>query len=222
MRLISTMLMSVSLVALNSAYAQSVQAPVPAAGNSWSYKTSDMWSAKLISESTLKTVGVSGEYVRIFYETKSASKNGEFVMPQTSESTTRADLNSVIMYKGERQENPWYKWPLEAGKKWSFQIKQELPPTGSATIPQVMTQNIDAEVKGWETLELPAGKLKAIKIVYKSTWTAVNPASNGTSVSTTWYSPDVKRFVQYTSENFGPDGSPQARTLQQLVHYEVK
>jgi len=202
--------------------AQSVEAPIPAQGDNWQFQTIDLWTSNLVSRTSKKTIGASGEYVRSFFETQSFGQNGEINKPNVSEGTTRADLNQVTMYHGEKQERTWYKWPLVPGKKWSYQLKEELPPTAITTQTRTLTTTVNTEVIGWETVEVPAGKFKAMKLIYKSSWVMDSPSITGTSTSILWYSPDAKSSVLSTYETFGADGSPQARTKTQLIHYQVK
>ncbi|MES2071725.1 MAG: hypothetical protein V4488_15325 [Pseudomonadota bacterium] len=214
----------IALTPFSAAHAQSVPSPKPAADDSWSYNTIDLWSSKVLTEMRLKTIGIDDDYIRLFIESKADSGTGELMMPRGFETTARADLNSVMMFCGERQEKLLYKWPLEPGKKWNFQIRQEMQANnnqsnGEAT---VLTNNFEAEVKGWETVDTPAGKFKAIKTVYKNNWTLDHNAAAGLIVITSWYSPQVKREIQSISETFSPDGLPEARTRQQLVSYQVK
>ncbi|MES2105072.1 MAG: hypothetical protein V4634_13725 [Pseudomonadota bacterium] len=207
-----------------AARAQSAPSPKLAADDTWSYSTIDLWSSRVLGEMTVKTLGVDDDFIRLFVENKSNSGNGELVMPRAYETTGRADLNSVMMFRGEREEKVLYKWPLEPGKKWSFQIHQELVANGGQPggEPQVLTNHFEAEVKGWETVDTPAGKFKAIKTVYKNNWALDHQLANGLVVITSWYSPQAKREVQSISETFSPEGLPEARTRQQLVSYQVK
>jgi hypothetical protein len=85
-----------------------------------------------------------------------------------------------------------------------------------------MTMTVNAEVTGWETVDIPAGSFKALKLIYKTNWSTDNPPLSGTSTGTAWYSPDAKLPVQVVYEVFGADGSPQTRTKTQLVQYQVK
>lgn len=222
MRFISFLLGSVFVITTFAAQAQSVKAPLPVEGNNWEFKTIDMWSSKPISELTKNTIGVSGDYVRMYYEMRELARNGEFIKPQVTEATIRADMNETVMYHGDKMEKIWYKWPLEPGKKWESQVKVDYPASGNNTQVQVVTTTYKAEVMGWETVEVPAGKFKALKIVYKINWAIETPISNGSSTTMVWYSPETKCNVQNTFESFGADGSPQTRTRQQLVQYAVK
>jgi hypothetical protein len=78
-RTASLLLISISCCGAHVAHAQSVEAPVFAAGNSWEYQTSDLWSNKLISRMSTKIVGVSGDFVRMSYETTNVGNKFEVV-----------------------------------------------------------------------------------------------------------------------------------------------
>ena len=220
-RLVCILFASAGLLAA-AAQAQSVSAPAAEEGNTWEFQTLDLWSGKMTSRMTRKTIGVAGEYARMLYETTEVGKTGEFIKPRVNEGTMRADLNSNVMYRGEKQERTTYKWPLEPGKKWTYQIKEDLPLAANASTPQVITNTTEVEAKGWEPVEVPAGKFKALKLVYKNSWSTENPVSKGIGISTSWYCPDIKTVVQSTFESFEADGSPQTRTKSQLIRYSAK
>jgi hypothetical protein len=216
----SILLMFISCCTLNTVNAQSVDAPVFTPGGHWDYQNYDLWSNRLTSRLATKVVGVSGDFVRMQYETTNVGDKGELMKPTVTEATIRSELNAYTMFRGERMEKVFYKWPLEPGKKWTYQYKNDLPPTGTATTPQTMTTNVNAEVVGWETIEVPAGKFKVLKIIYKANTITENPFSTAASTSMQWYSPDVKGEVQSSFEAIGADGMPQARTMRQLVQYK--
>jgi hypothetical protein len=223
MRLMASRFLQISILTfafLHGANAQSVNAPTFSEGEKWEYQTTDLWSKKIISHLTVTNIGVSGDYLRRFFEQSNTGHNGEFVKPESWEATVRADLNGTGIYRGERFERIWYKWPVEPGMSWAFQTKAEAAPIPPSTAARIMTTSVNAEVKNWETVEVPAGKYKALKIVYKSSWVAENPSGTGSSVSTSWYSPEIKGSVQDMTETFSAEGMPQARTVRQLVFYK--
>src|SRR5258706_6382134 len=159
---LSTVLAFAFSTVVGIAQAQSIGVPVPRDGDSWQFQTFNLWNSNLTSRVSRKTVGTSGEYVRTVFESQATGQNGEITKPEIAEATTRADLNQTVMYRGEKQERVWYKWPLAPGEKWAFQMKEELPPTVSATQSRTMTSTWQAEVFGPEILEVPAGKFKTI------------------------------------------------------------
>ena len=210
------------LANLPAAFGQTIAPPTFKEGDAWEIQTLDMWSSRMTARTSKQVIGVSGDFVRLSYDTREVTKTGDITRPQESESTMRADLNVTVMFGSEKMEKLWYKWPLEVGKKWSSSYKQEYPASTSGGVPQIMTTVIDAEAKGWENVDVPAGKFKAFKIVYKATWTTTNPTSNGSYLMTKWYAPEVKGEVQVTSDGFAADGSPQSKSKQQLVSYSMK
>ncbi|WP_394778387.1 hypothetical protein [Undibacterium sp.] len=223
---LSSLLLLCGLAFAPAVHAQSAAQPKPTTDDSWSYNTVDLGSARIVSEVSLKTVGIEDKYVHMFVESKTNNGDGELEMPKAFETTDNADMNSVLSFRGERQEKILYKWPLEPGKKWSFQLRQEVPGIDqpgepSASEMQVITNRFDAEVKGWETVDTPAGRFKAIKTVYKNNWALDSKLASGLVVITSWYSPQVKREVLSISETFTPDGQAQSRTRQQLLSYQV-
>ncbi|TDK63536.1 hypothetical protein [Sapientia aquatica] len=225
MRFINSKILRIAvlfLATLNLAHAQSVDAPTFVGGEKWEYQKRDLWTDKVSQRFTVKILGVSGDFVRRSFETTNISNNGEIMKPQSSEMTGRADLNETVIFHGEKMTKLWYQWPLQPGKKWSFQFRAELAPSAPNAAPQIMTTNINAEVKGWETVEIASGKVKAIKIEYKSNWTTDSPASTGDTVNTVWYCPELKTQVKNVFETFAADGSPQARTVTALVLYQAK
>ena len=78
----------------------------------------------------------------------------------------------------------WLDWPLEVGKRW----KVEIPLAAGIRV-------WEARVKGWEEIEVPAGKFKVIQIVYDM---VANPDPLVTWQATAWYAPSVKTFVKKT------------------------
>lgn len=215
--------LAAAVVASNAASAQTLQsAPLPSPDDSWQFQTINLWTSNLISRSSKKILGISGDYVRMYIESQPVGQNGEITKPSVSEVTARADMNSTVVYHGEKQDRIWYNWPLRPGKKWSFLSKEEVPPTTAGGAPMVFSYTTDAEAVGWEALEVPAGKFKTMKIVYKTKWSAEGSSTSGTSVNTVWLSPDAKTVVQSVFESFGADGAPQTRTKTQMIHYLVK
>jgi hypothetical protein len=213
-------------VVVQCAGAQTIDMPTVKEGDSWEFQNYDMWSGRMTSSYSKQVIGVMGEYVRVSYDTREISKTGEIGRPVQSDATLRADMNATAVVGGQKYERSYYKWPLEVGKRWTSQFKSDLPANGNASagaVPQFMTTTLECEVKEWETIIVPAGKFKALKIVAKGNWTIGSPAtSSGSYTAIRWYSPDAKAEVQYTYDAFGADGTPLTRTKQQLGSYNLK
>lgn len=121
-------------------------------------------------------------------------------------------------------------FPLTAGKTWKVEYT-ELNPSPTHAREQY---DIPYKVVGWEDVETPAGKFKALKIEAKGTWVAdvmqavrtnsATAAGNGVIAQTAqnvvqgarrfegriyhaiWYAPEVKRWVKSLDENYSSTG----------------
>lgn len=206
---------------VQSVQAQSIEMPVVKEGDFWEYQMFDMWSGRMTGSFSKQVAGVMGEFVRVSYDSREISKTGEIGRPVQTDATLRADMNSTAMVGGQKYDKIYYKWPLSVGQHWTSQFKSDLANAGSPS--QVMTTTLESEAKEWETITVPAGKFKTIKIVTKGSWTVGTPvSSSGTYTAVRWYSPDAKAEVQYTYDAFGADGTPLTRTKQQLSTYTLK
>lgn len=105
---------------------------------------------------------------------------------------------------------PLYRFPLEPGKRWRESYRQE-----GAGGP--FAHELAAEVKGWETVTVPAGTFDALRIDY------TNQTTGGITATTTrslWYSPQVKWVVRdefyFNSTNY------RWKYLYELERYQVQ
>jgi hypothetical protein len=88
---------------------------------------------------------------------------------------------------GKLQEFLWYKWPLVEGNTWETMWFH--PTVGEAPW--------TAKVRGWETVTVPAGTFRAMRIELKNSC-YYNSVDAGVCSQTdvVWYSPLVKRHVR--------------------------
>ena len=86
------------------------------------------------------------------------------------------------------QEYQWYRWPLTEGKSWEFSWYQ--PAFGES-----MTWT--AKVVGWETITVPAGTFRALRIDLENAcyYRGVDGGVCG-QWDKVWYSPVAKRHVR--------------------------
>jgi hypothetical protein len=139
-----------------------------------------------------------------------------------------------------------FAFPLSVGKTWDLEFTDDHPGNKGH---KSETRQLKYRVVGWEEVEVPAGKFKALKIEAEGSWTgevaprvvasAVTQAgTQGTAavaqtVKVTaetvtgrlyqayWYSPDVKREVKSIEENYDTNGVRSARFTNELESYKV-
>ncbi|MFO1323787.1 MAG: hypothetical protein U1F15_06955 [Burkholderiales bacterium] len=94
---------------------------------------------------------------------------------------------------GKLQEYIWYKWPLEEGKTWEMAWFQESLGEGVWK----------AKVRGWETVTVPAGTFRAMRIELDNScyYGGVDAGFCG-QADVVWYSPQVKRHVRMERRTF--------------------
>lgn len=77
-------------------------------------------------------------------------------------------------------------------------------------------------VAGWEDVEVPAGRFRALRIVQDVQWFRQDQARDGTAKRVFWYVPRVKRWVKYTYEDRDRRTGPYAKTMIELVGFKVE
>jgi hypothetical protein len=139
-----------------------------------------------------------------------------------------------------------FTFPLSVGKSWDLEFTDDHPNNKSHSSE---TRRLKYRVVGWEDVEVPAGKFKALKIEADGSWSgeiapkttaiaATQAAAQGTTaVAQTvkiraetvtgrlyqayWYAPEVKREVKSVEENYDTSGVRSARFTNELESYKV-
>ncbi|MDB6048988.1 MAG: hypothetical protein JWR17_1734 [Pseudomonas sp.] len=224
-----------------SAYAQSVDAPLLKAGDSWVYaETMETGPQGFSSKNTLiKVERVDSHNVLI-----SAKQDGSNQPPV--ESLVGLDWSRSRDINGKQQViNHPLDFPLSQGKKWSVEYT-ELNPNRARTSE---TFHNDFVVTGWEEVQVPAGKFTALKIESEGQWSAVlapvavagaqavatpgmvttvanaqhaaaRPIS-GRLYKAFWYVPAQKRFVKSIEEYYDTKGVRSQRFTNELSSSKV-
>jgi hypothetical protein len=219
-----------SIVALGlicfSAHAQSVDQPVFQAGDSWDYVNTVETGQQGFSrkEESITVERVDSNDILI-----SSRQDGSNQPPV--ESMTNLDWSRSRDINGKQEVvNRPFDFPLREGKKWTVEYTELHPNRQHSS----ETFHSDYVVGGWEDVQVPAGKFKALKIEADGQWTAViAPAMlGGTQAVATpgavttvtqaqhvgartatgrlykafWYVPAEKRFVKSVEEYYDSKG----------------
>ncbi|HWW07849.1 hypothetical protein [Collimonas sp.] len=222
-------------------FAQSIDAPSVKAGDSWIYRTTvekgpTGWGQSR-SEVTVSHVTSSS----IYYSTK---QSGSTQAP--NETFAGADWSRSRDVNGkETVVNKPLSFPLSAGKTWEIQYTEQHPNKAH----RFEQWNNKFTVIGFETVEVPAGKFKAIKIEEEGRWNAeMEPGQSvvqgaqvgqgGTTMVTQiqkttalpatgrtykafWYVPEVKRWVKSVEEYYGNGGVRTERYSGELESFKL-
>ena len=234
---LSALLMSVSV----SVWAEGVNAPTVKAGDTWTYKTTTEkgpsgWN-QARDETTVSRVTSSSIYFTV--------KPSGSTQPE-KELFAGTDWSRVRDIDGkETVINRPLSFPLSAGKAWEVHYTEQHP---NKTFKSEEWNN-KYTVVGYESIEVPAGKFKALKIEAEGRWTAeLEPTqtvvqgaqsnADGTSMVTQtqkttdktvsgrtykafWYVPEVKRWVKSVEEYYGSGGVRNEKYTGELESFKL-
>jgi hypothetical protein len=235
------LLAAVLLLSAFSVHAQTAEAPVLKAGDSWTYRTTTERAPSVFDkhdeDSTIDRVSAT----TIFLETK---PTGSPLVP--TEVLFGADWSRSRDINGKQMPTSRpFAFPLAVGKKWDLSFTEANPN------PKYSTETYETHytVVGWEDIEVPAGKFRALKVEAEGTWSGMTAAiSAGTAMTTSttggatataqavqvkpheasgrlyrayWFVPGVKRAVKSVEESYTTKGMRYSRYTTELVSDKV-
>lgn len=109
-------------------------------------------------------------------------------------------------------------FPLFTGKQWSMQFKVPYPDL------QLAPERRTAKVGGWETVRVPAGEFRALRIVHEGRRRVhMNDGEFNVSIrDTLWYCPAVKKDVKREILIMpSVRGALRTHTIEELLEYNV-
>jgi hypothetical protein len=209
-----------------SVSAQTVNAPITKAGDTWTYKTTTERGASGWNQTRDDTTVSRVTSSTIYYTVKSS---GSTQAPK--ELFAGLDWSRVRDIDGkETVVNRPLAFPLTVGKAW--EVRYTEPHPNKTFRSEEWTHKYT--VVGFESVEVPAGKFNALKIEAEGRWTAeLEPSqtvvqgaqsnAGGTSMVTQtqkttdktvsgrtykafWYVPEVRRWVKSVEEYYGSGG----------------
>ncbi len=211
MRILKIMLSAIALVFSSLAYGQPVEKPNLKLGDRWIFKTTDLFKNEELSRFEQRISAVSESVVNIDQTTTYSSKgaNTGRVSKRTANPLTWTFQNSRI-FEGKYV---FLAFPLEVGQTWTndYAFKKN---DGSE-----VRFSSPVKVEGWEDIQVPAGKFRALKIVHSGFYSIRGTQQfwQGRAAETVWYVPEVKKFVR--SDFIDTPGGDQVRT--ELVEFEI-
>jgi hypothetical protein len=226
----------------NIACAQTLSQPALQPQDTWTFRRTtetrpDVWRQVHFSGTVLRTSG-----------TTMLIQNKEVDSPNPPREVLIGSDWSTFRSLGGKEtvvHRP-FTFPLTSGKTWDLEYTDDHPGNKSH---KSETRRLKYRVVGWEDVEVPAGKFKALKIEADGSWsgeiaprTTASVATQAGEQGTTavaqtvkvaaetvtgrlyqayWYAPDVKREVKSVEENYDTNGVRSARFTNELETYKV-
>jgi hypothetical protein len=232
------LLIVASLLLLSaSVMAETIDAPMVKSGDSWVYRVTTERGPQGWVQNDQDVSVEHADATTIFLSVKPSGSQQAPV-----EQLVDADWSRSRDINGKQQVvNRPFAFPLELGKKWEVKYTEANPNRQHLS----ETFQTGYAVVGWEDVEVPAGKFKALKIEAEGNWTAVVAPANqvaaqalntpdssavllqsnrvtthtvsGRTYEAFWYVPSIKRFVKSVEEYYNSKGIRSERYTNELV-----
>jgi hypothetical protein len=201
--------------------AAQVAAPALKPGDTWTYRGIDNYNRQVTGTWTRAVTAAAPGGIRV--ETRDGGAAVESVYRAPGELAT-----GVLGERARGTMEPAFQvtpFPLAEGKTWSQKVIRTDPATGERR-----EMLVTGRVRGWETIKVPAGEFKALKVertMYLGDYDSFRGITQRTE--TEWYAPDVRGaaklvvFEEYCERRFGcPMGSlmPGARATYELTSFK--
>jgi len=164
--------------AATAALSEPVMVPVWKVGDEWeyAYKSPAASGTYIWSVDRLEVLDGTQHYV-----TKSGTRELFFRVSDLASGLERVDGVVVLRFTPARLN---YSWPLASGKAWEQDNREERPVDRQTT-----NRNSAWDVEAEESVAVPAGTFRALKIVWRNRNTSAVLAE-------LWYAPAIKQWVK--------------------------
>lgn len=194
---------------------QAIESPSLSVGDEFVIEHKNLTNPKLSYVAERKVIFSDGKRVRI----TASNLNSKYVR------TLDYDRQwNLIASRGQAGEGfdynppiPYYEFPLYPGKRWSGRSTERNIKTGL-----LREHSIFAEVGAWETITVPAGTFRTIKVMVKSEVKDLQTGQIKSGSDISWYAPAAKRSVKSELRAFGAAGGEDEVQIAQLLRYSVK
>jgi len=166
------------------ALAQRIERPTYHVGDTWTYRRMDFaippQSFRDYVVTQIKTVTrVASEEFEM--ATDSIAESGE---KSSYNELSSLDFNDFVQVDSDqpRREIRAWKWPVDVGDTWKY----EYPVKAGVQV-------WEARVVGWEEVEVPAGKFRALKVEREM---LSDPGGGKARTAIVWFSPETKVIVK--------------------------
>lgn len=213
-------LLASALLGTSLSVAAQVAAPTLKAGDTWTYRGIDNYNRLPTGTWTREVTGTAASGIRVAVRSADGSVDDLFRAP--------GELTSGVLNDRARgtmdpalQLMPF---PLAEGKSWSQKVIRTDPATN-----EKREMLVQGKVLGWETIKVPAGEFKALKVertMYLGDYDSFRGITQRTE--TEWYAPDIRGaakvvvFEEFCERRYGCSmGSfmPGVRATYELTSY---
>jgi hypothetical protein len=180
----SRALLAAALLGTSLSVAAQVAAPALKAGDTWTYRGIDNYNRQPTGTWTREVTGTAASGIRVAVRSTDGSVDDLFRTP--------GELSAgVLSDRARGTMDPAFQlmpFPLAEGKSWSQKVIRTDPVTN-----EKREMLVRGKVLGWETVKVPAGEFKAMKVertMYLGDYDTFRGITQRTE--TEWYAPDIR------------------------------
>ncbi len=131
-----------------------------------------------------------------------------------TDATWTPEWNAVVMPdEGVVEvEKGMFQFPLSPGRQYPAVWDIRRPRAGAFHV----RHERKVSIVGWEDVEVPAGKFRALRIEAEGSYRRIDQQYSGPARNTFWYVPQLKRWVKSAYKD------PQLETGEELYFYRVQ
>lgn len=168
---------------------QTVKAPALAVGDTYVMESTNHANPNLSYVAERKIVGVEADRIKVTF------RNVKSDLVRMLEYDRQWNLIAFRGPSGEGYEYQppikYYDFPLKPGKRWSGVSTERNLKTGD-----LREHRVSGEVVGWETVTVPAGTFRAVKVMLATEVKDLKTGQVTPGSDTSWFAPAVKRSVK--------------------------
>ena len=197
---------AIAAIVVHSAFAadetELVPKPEVKVGDSWTYRDMNYWNNTQTRVLRMTVTLVKSDVVLVGFKYNNDTSERD--------SQWTSEWNAVSAPAGQIYSPHWglFKFPLAVGAK--YETVFDLTARSGGYLGQWKHEQT-VTVVGWEDIEVPAGKFRALKVVSNGVYARQDYSYTGRVKRTAWYVPHVKRWVKYTYEDTDGSGRAAAR-----------
>jgi hypothetical protein len=134
--------------------------------------------------------------------------------PRESDATWTPEWNGVVSVDDGvvEIERGMLQFPLSVGRAYTAVWSMRRPRAGSFHA----RHERNVKVIGWENVEVPAGRFRALRIEAQGLWHRLDRGTSDWASNTVWYAPQVRRWVKSLYEDAN------GKVGEELVFYVIQ
>ena len=189
-----------------SAAAQDAVKPAVKVDDRWVYRRTDPRAKPPTIVYELRVSFVDARTIHTVIERQGGQRD--------SDATWTPEWNNVVSGDGTvfAQGKGLLQFPLSAGREYPAAWENQRPRTGAFHV----KHERKVKVVGWEEVEVPAGKFRALKLQAEGSYRRLDKPNSGWARNTYWYVPEVKRWVKSVYQD------PALEVVEELYFYRVQ